>query len=118
MSKATLAGADLRYEDRPELSETFADTVQRMTFDGRTLRIEFCAVRMDEPDAKAKKRTGKPVPVSRIVLDPDGPVDMLNKMNSLQAALKSSGVITTSATPAPAAPAAAPAAKAAGKSKS
>jgi hypothetical protein len=116
MSKATLAGAELRYEDRPELNETFADTVQRMTFDGRTLRIEFCAVRMDDPDAKAKKRTGKSVPVSRIVLDLDGAVDMLNKMNSLQAALKNSGVITTS-TPTPA-PAAAPTAKSAGKSKS
>jgi hypothetical protein len=116
MSKATLDGAELRYEDRPELNETFADTVQRMTFDGRTLRIEFCAVRMDDPEPKAKKRTGKSVPVSRIVLDLDGAVDMLNKMNSLQAALQNSGVITTS-TPAPAA--AAPAAKpAGGKSKS
>ena len=117
MSKATLDGAELRYEDRPDLSETFADTVQRMTFDGRTLRIEFCAVRMDDPDAKAKKRTGKSVPVSRIVLDLDGAVDMLNKMNSLQAALQNRGVITTSAAPAPASAPAAPA-KAAGKSKS
>lgn len=117
MSKATMDGADLRYEDRPELNETFADTVQRMTFDGRTLRIEFCAVRMDDPDPKAKKRTGKSVPVSRIVLDLDGAVDMLNKMNSLQAALQNTGVITTTPAAAPA-PAPAPAAKSAGKAKS
>ena len=51
------------------------------------------------------------MPVSRIVLDLDGAVDMLNKMNSLQTALQNSGVITTQS--------AAPAAKAgSGKSKS
>jgi hypothetical protein len=106
MSKATLAGAELRYEDRPELNETFADLVQRITFDGRTLRIEFCAVRMDEPDTKAKKSTGKSVPVSRIVLDLDGAVDFLNKMNSMQAALQNQGVIKTTPAPAPTQPAA------------
>lgn len=117
MSKATLDGATLRYEDRPDLNETFADTVQRMTFDGRTLRIEFCAVRMDDPDPGAKKRTGRSVPVSRIVLDLDGAVDMLNKMNSLQAALQNTGVITKAAAPTPVVPAA-PTPKAAGKSRS
>ncbi len=96
MAKATLDGADLRYEDRADLVETFADNVQRMTFDGRTLRIEFCTVRMDDPDPKAKKRTGKSVPVVRLVLDLDGAVDMFNKMNSLQAALTNRGVIQSS----------------------
>ncbi|MFZ5669632.1 MAG: hypothetical protein ACOY4K_09060 [Pseudomonadota bacterium] len=96
MAKATLEGADLRYEDRPELVETFADTVQRMTFDGRTLRVEFCVARLDDPDPKGKKRTGRAVPVVRLVLDLDGAVDMFNKMNNLQAALESRGVITVS----------------------
>ncbi len=115
MAKAILDSADLRYEDRADLVETFADNVQRMTFDGRTLRVEFCVVRMDDPDAKAKKRTGKSVPVVRLVLDLDAAVDMFNKMNSLQAALQNQGVISTApkaaAPAAPAAPAAAPAAK-------
>ncbi|MDP1630617.1 MAG: hypothetical protein Q8L66_04275 [Caulobacter sp.] len=96
MTKATLEGADLRYEDRADIVETFADNVQRMTFDGRTLRVEFCVARMDDPDAKAKKRTGRAVPVMRLVLDLDGAVDMFNKMNNLQAALESRGVIKTS----------------------
>lgn len=95
MAKATLEGAELRYEDRADLVETFADNVQRMTFDGRTLRVEFCVARMDDPDAKARKRTGRSVPVVRLVLDLDGAVDMFNKMNNLQAALESRGVITT-----------------------
>lgn len=118
MTKATLGDAELRYVDRADLVETFADNVQRMTFDGRTLRVEFCVVRMDDPDGKAKTRSGRSVPVVRLVLDLDAAVDMFNKMNSLQAALESRGVITTSArSPAPT-PAPAPAAKSSGKSKS
>lgn len=111
MSKATLTGADLRYQDRSELAEVFADTVQNLTFDGRTLRAEFCVARLDDPDPKAKKRTGRVVPVVRLILDLDGAVDMFNKINSLQAALESRGVISTAGKSAPA-----PAAT--GKSKS
>ena len=102
MSKATLSAADLRYQDRPELAETFADAVQNLTFDGRTLRLEFCVARLDDPDPKAKTRTGRSVPVVRLVLDLDGAVDMFNKVNSLQAALESRGVISSSAKAAPA----------------
>ena len=97
MSKASLSAADLRYQDRPELAETFADTIQNLSFDGRTLRAEFCVARLDDPDPKAAKRTGRAVPVVRLVLDLDGAVDMFNKVNSLQAALQSRGVISSSA---------------------
>lgn len=98
-----LAGADveLTYSDRPELLETFADNVQRMSFDGRTLRIEFCVARMDDPapttgkGSKTPKRTGKALPVCRLVLDLDGAVDLFNKINTLQAAMERQGVIQT-----------------------
>lgn len=90
---AAAPAADLRYEDRVDLIETFADNVQRMTFDGRTLRVEFCVARMDELDPKAKKKTGRAVPVVRLVLDLDGAVDLFNKVNSLQAAMQQIGVI-------------------------
>lgn len=93
MAKASLPAADLRYEDRVEVTETFADNVQRMSFDGRTLRVEFCVARMDETDPKAKRKTGRAVPVVRLVLDLDGAVDLFNKVNSLQAAMQQIGVI-------------------------
>lgn len=90
---------DLRYEDRPELLETFADNVQRMSFDGRTLRIEFCVARMDEPapakSGKPAKPAGRALPVCRLVLDLDGAVDLFNKVNTLQAAMERQGVIQT-----------------------
>ncbi len=86
---------DLRYEDRLDLVETFADNVQRMSFDGRTMRIEFCVRRADEPDPKARRKTGRAVPVVRLVLDLEGAVDLFNKINSLQAAMQNLGVIKT-----------------------
>jgi hypothetical protein len=86
----------LTYDDRPDLLETFADNVQRMTFDGRTLRIEFCVARREDPGAD-KPRGGKSVPVVRLILDLDGAVDLFNKINSLQAALENAGVIRKNA---------------------
>lgn len=101
----------LRYEDRPDLLETFVDNVQRMTFDGRTLRIEFCVARYDDPTPE-NPRSGRQIPICRLVLDLDGAVDLFNKINNLQSALETRGVIRKNA-PAPApAPKAGKAAKA------
>ena len=88
----------LRYEDRPELLETFVDNVQRMTFDGRTLRIEFCVARYDDPRPD-NPRSGRSIPICRLVLDLDGAVDLFNKINNLQSALESRGVIRKNAAP-------------------
>ena len=92
MPKATpeVTPAEPTYIDRPDLAETFADKAHRLTFDGRTLRIEFCVERpTDEAGAKAAS------PVCRLVLDLDGAVDLFNKINTLQAAMESRGVIKT-----------------------
>lgn len=78
------------YVDRPDLAETFADKAHRLTFDGRTLRIEFCVERPVN-EAGAKRAS----PVCRLVLDLDGAVDLFNKINTLQAAMESRGVIKT-----------------------
>src|SRR5437660_855236 len=37
-----------RYVDLPDLTETFADSVHTMVWDGQTLRIEFCVTRFPE----------------------------------------------------------------------
>lgn len=92
---AASAAVELRYEDRPDLLETFADNAQSLNFDGRTLRIEFCVTRPDAADGKARKKTARSVPVVRLVLDLDGAVDLFNKVNVLQAAMESRGVIKT-----------------------
>ena len=40
--------ASFRYVDRPELVETFVDSITGMFFDGQSLRIEFAVSRVDE----------------------------------------------------------------------
>ena len=80
------------YIDRPEVSETFADFVQRIQFDGQTLRLEFCVSRLDDnrPPAPA---TGKRYPACRLVLSAAAAVDLMNKMQQITAGLVKAGVL-------------------------
>jgi hypothetical protein len=41
------AAASVRYVDRADMVETFADSVTGLIFDGQTLRIEFGVTRFD-----------------------------------------------------------------------
>jgi hypothetical protein len=47
-----------RYEDLPEIMETFADSIGQLYFDGQTLRIEFLVSRLDE-QSKRDDPTGR-----------------------------------------------------------
>jgi hypothetical protein len=38
----------IRQVDRPDVAETFADSVTNLIFDGQSLRIEFGVTRLDE----------------------------------------------------------------------
>jgi hypothetical protein len=40
--------ARVKFVDRPELPETFADSLHTLVWDGQTLRIEFCVTRYPE----------------------------------------------------------------------
>ena len=73
------------YEDRPELLETFADTVHSSMFDGQTLRITFAVTRM-EPSQTPGQTTGKRVPVCRLVLTAAGAAQLMNQVAQLNAA--------------------------------
>ena len=80
------------YVDRVDVAETFADFVQRIQFDGQTLRLEFCVSRMDDhkPPAPA---TGKRYPACRLVLSTAAAVDLMNKMQQITAGLVKAGVL-------------------------
>ena len=81
-----------QYIDRPEVIETFADFVQRIQFDGQTLRIELCVSRLEDhkPPAAA---TGKRYPACRLVLSASAAVDLMNKMQQITAGLIKAGVL-------------------------
>lgn len=89
---------DLRYSDRPEISETFADSVERMYFDGNTLRLEFVVTRFDDPKPPARP-TGRKCTSCRLVLSQEGALDLINKMTGLREQLIKAGLLTAGGDP-------------------
>jgi hypothetical protein len=81
--------ADIRYIDRPEITETFADSIAGVVFDGQTLRIEFAVTRLNELKPPI---TGHRYPACRVVLPPSAAVDLINRMQRIAAALTQAGV--------------------------
>ena len=86
------APPQFQYVDRPEVSETFADIVQRIQFDGQTLRLEFCVSRLDDHKAGTPV-TGKRYPTCRLVLSAAAAVDLMNKMQQITSGLVKAGVL-------------------------
>jgi len=81
---------DYRYVDRPDLMETFAESIHALSFDGRTLRIEFCVTRFDEPKPQAKP-SARRIPVCRMVLTRSGTLDLIGRLRQVGQALTKAG---------------------------
>jgi len=88
--------ATIRYIDRPDIEETFADSISGLIFDGQALRIEFAVTRLDEVRPNTPL-TGRRYPASRIVLPPAAAVDLINRMQQIAAALTQAGVVKAAA---------------------
>jgi hypothetical protein len=82
----------IRYVDRSDLVETFADSINGLVFDGQTLRIEFGVTRLDDVKANAP-RTSRRYPACRLVLPPATAVELINRMQQIGAALTQTGVV-------------------------
>ncbi len=92
--------AMIRYVDRADMPETFADSITGLMFDGQTLRVEFGVTRFDEVKPNTQV-TGRRYPACRLVLPPAAAVELINRMQQIAAALTQAGVVK--ATPRPAA---------------
>jgi len=90
--------ATIRYIDRPDLAETFADSISGLVFDGQSLRVEFAVTRLDEVKPNTQI-TGRRYPACRIVLPPAAAVELINRMQQIGEALRQAGV--TRAAPRP-----------------
>ena len=91
MAQAPQAQVKYQYVDRPEIAETFADFVNRIQFDGQTLRLEFCVTRIEDQAAGGAK--GTRYPACRLVLSAAAAVDLMNKMQQITASLIKAGVL-------------------------
>lgn len=84
--------ATIRYLDRADMVETFADSITGLIFDGQTLRIEFGVTRFDDVKANTPI-TGRRYPACRLVLPPAAAVDLINRMQQITTALTQAGVV-------------------------
>jgi len=84
--------ATIRYIDRPECIETFADSIIHVYFDGQSLRIEFGVTRLDDVKPNAPV-TGRRLPAQRMALTPMAAVELINRMPQVGAALAQAGLL-------------------------
>jgi hypothetical protein len=82
-------------EERHDVKETFADSLSQCFFDGQTLRLELCSIRLDE----AKPPPAKRHVVARIVLTPEGAVELFNACMQMAGAFKQAGLLKESPAP-------------------
>jgi hypothetical protein len=95
-SPAQRQAATIRLVDRPDLAETFVDSVSGLVFDGQTLRIDFAVTRLDEIKPNTPV-TGRRYPACRLVLPPAAAVDLINRMQQIGEALAQAGLATRNA---------------------
>ena len=76
--------AAIRYSDRIEVSEIFADSITSLFVDAQMMRIEFGVTRLDEMKANTPI-TGRRYPACRIVLSPAAALDLVNRLRRVAA---------------------------------
>ena len=91
--------AQLTYVDIPTVSETFADHLKMVAFDGHSLRLEFGVTRMDDHKPPAPQ-TGRRHPCCRLVLTPAATIELINHMQRMAAHLVKAGVLKADGAPA------------------
>jgi hypothetical protein len=89
--------ATIRLVDRPDLAETFADSVSGLVFDGQTPRIDFAVTRLDEIKPNAPITGRRRHPACRLVLPPAAAADLINRMQQIAQALTEAGLATRNA---------------------
>ena len=82
----------IEYVDRPDLIETFVDTIHNVTFDGATVRAELAVTRFDEGTGAAPA-VAKQYPACRLVLRPDAAVDLFVRLQRLIALMEQRGIV-------------------------
>jgi len=92
--------ATIRYIDRPEIDEVFADAVTGLLYDGQTLRMEFAVTRFDEIKPNGPI-SGRRYPTCRVALSPAAAIELINRMQQVATALTQSGVAKPASRPGP-----------------
>lgn len=86
--KQTPRNARVVPQERPEVVETFADSLGAVAFDGQMLRLEFRVARMDAGASTKDALVFNSYPACRLVLTGRAAVDLMNRMGGLAKELK------------------------------
>ena len=81
----------IEYVEVPGVTETFADSIHSMAFDGQTFRVEFCVTRMDEPRKAEAGVTGRRMTACRMVLSPAAALQLSTKLGRMVGAMARQG---------------------------
>jgi hypothetical protein len=92
------SAATWTYLDRPEVSETFVDSLEKITFDGTSIRVELTVNRLDSPQSPGIS-TGRKVTACRLVTSPSGLLSIAGALNNLIANLQQQGILKIAGTP-------------------
>jgi hypothetical protein len=85
----------IQHVDQADLSETFADSISAVHFDGQTLRITFGVTRFER--AQTQPGTALRYPACRLVLTSAAGVELMNQMEKLKEGLVKAGVLKPTA---------------------
>jgi hypothetical protein len=94
-AKAAQATVSTTYIDRPELKETFADSVDNVFFEGQTLRINLGVTRFEQPQQPPQLKVQR-FPACRLVLTPAAAIELANQLQRTIGGMVQAGVIKTS----------------------
>jgi len=84
--------ATIRFLDRADLKDIFADSISGLIFDGETLRVEFVVTRLGK-DTADSPISARRYPVCRLVLPLAAAMDFVNRMQQIALALTQAGVV-------------------------
>lgn len=98
MSTQTVQNLVATFVDRPELAETFGDSIKAVWFDGNTWRIEVTVTRIETP-APPQPMSSKQLPSCRLVLSAGAGLDLLNKLTEVAASLEQQGILKRNQAP-------------------
>ena len=85
--------AAIKYVDRDDMGETFANSIIGLRFDGQTLQIEFGVTRLDEIKANSPitgRRYCLPIRAAA-----SSAVDLINRIQQIATALTQAGIVKT-----------------------
>jgi hypothetical protein len=82
--------ATVRYLDRPDLEEIFADSISSLIFDDETVRVEFVVTRLGKEMADSPI-SARQYSVCRLVLPLTAAIDFVNRMQQMAPVLTQAG---------------------------